>query len=241
MITKDNLLVRSTGVKFKLEIVRRLSTVDRMNSIPTILPKHKLIFIHIPKTGGSSVANALVENLNTQETKALSRPLGILQPNRHLKAQEVKYLLGEKIWNEFFSFAFVRNPWDLMVSQYHWWLQKAAQYPSCRKDVIKIKRMGNFTNFLNSKYGQKMFHDTTGNMFDWIAEDNQIIVNFVGKFENLQNDLNEVCQHLNLEQIKLPHTNKTKRKPYRDYYNNETKKFVAHRFQKTIEMFGYEF
>ncbi len=240
MITKDNIAVRSTGAKLKLEVIRRLPLADRMNSIPTILPEHKLIFIHIPKTGGSSVANAL-ENLNTQDAKALSQPLGILQPNRHLKAKEVKYLLGDKIWNEFFSFAFVRNPWDLMVSQYHWWLQKAGQYPSCRKDVEKIKRMGNFTNFLNSKYGQKMFHDTTGNMFDWIAEDDRIIVDFVGKFENLQDGLNEVCQRLNLEPIQLPHTNKTKRKPYQDYYNDETKQLVAHRFRKTIEMFGYEF
>lgn len=240
MITKDNIVVRSTGAKLKLEVIRRLSIADRMNSIPTILPKQKLIFIHIPKTGGSSVANAL-ENLCDRDKKIAAQPLGKLQPNRHLKAKEVKYLLGEKIWYEFFSFAFVRNPWDLMVSQYHWWLQKASQYPGCRKDVEKIKRMGNFTNFLNSKYGQKMFHDTTGNMFDWISEDEKIVVDFVGKFENFQSDLDEVCQSLNIEPIKLPHTNKTKRKPYQDYYNEETKQFVAHRFQKTIEMFGYEF
>ena len=101
--------------------------------------------------------------------------------------------------------------------------------------------MGNFTEFIRSKYGKTMINEYEGNMFDWISENGRIIVDFVGRFENLQEDWREICNCIGIAHIELPHVNRSERKDYREYYTEETRQIVAERFQKIIDKFGYEF
>ena len=103
--------------------------------------------------------------------------------------------------------------------------------------------MDNFSEFMKSDFGQYQILEYKGNMRDWLCDDNQkIIVNFVGKLENLNEDWHYVCQTigLNCKQF-LPHEKKTERKKYQDYYNEETKKIVEQRFEWVIKEFGYTF
>jgi hypothetical protein len=102
---------------------------------------------------------------------------------KHLKAFEVKRLIGNQIWEDYFSFTFIRNPWDLMVSSYSWWLQKAPKHKRIMDcDIRNIRRMGSFTELILSKYGRTMINEYEGNLFDWISENGKIIVDFVGVF-----------------------------------------------------------
>lgn len=68
--------------------------------------KYKCIFVHIPRTGGTSIEAAF----EGPEGKAKSM---------HCTAQQMQQLAGESIWNEYFKFSFVRNPWDLIITLYH--------------------------------------------------------------------------------------------------------------------------
>lgn len=219
----------------KTKLISYLPTSYKITTLPRIITQHKVVYVHIPKTGGSSIASVL-----TELSGNIKRSNVNLRVHEHIKAKEIKQIIGEPVWKDYFTFAFVRNPWDLMISCYHWWLQKADKRVF-NKDIIKIKSMGSFTNFINSNYGMNMINECQGNLFDWISENDSIIVNYVGKFENLQKDFNYICYNLGIQPLELPHKNKTKRKNYQEYYNESTKKIIAKRFEKTIEIFKYKY
>jgi len=202
-----------------------------------ILHDYKCIFIHIPKTGGSSIASVL-NNLPNRTYP----PICIPELYKHAKAVEVQRALGAEMWNEYFTFAIVRNPWDLMVSSYNWWLQKAYKWPALHPQIDKIKAMGSFEAFMQSKYGRFMINEFEGDdMFDWISNRNAIIVDYVGRFEALDDAWLEICTRLNVTGTPLTHLNQSERKHYRDYYSDKTKDIVYRRFRKTIDWFGYEY
>lgn len=235
LLSSPNTLInRDLRRALKYSVIQTLPLSTKLNAIPRMLPDYKCIYIHVPKTGGTSIANVL-NDLKPSRSKSQK-----LRLHEHVKAHEVKRLIGEENWSQYFSFAFVRNPWDLMVSCYHWWLQKADSI-YFKQDIELIRQLGTFTEFMYSRYGQLLINECEGNLFDWISEEDKLIVDFVGRFESLQADFNQVCNHLDIEPIELPHTNQTSRRDYRDYYNDATRLMVAKRFQKTIEYFGYHF
>ncbi len=214
--------------------------------------KQEVIFIHIPKTGGSSISKALrqctnfekVPSVKTYSWENFSRKIrGIPKPARHPYARRIKSIMTAKRWNSSFSFAFVRNPWDLMVSAYVFLSQKGSSYAKLEKYSEQIKKMDNFSEFMKSDFGRYQILEYKGNMRDWLCDDNQkILVNFVGKLENFNEDWHYVCQRIGLNcQQFLPHEKKTERKKYQDYYNEETKKMVDQRFEWVIKEFGYTF
>ena len=178
------------------------------------------IFIHINKTGGTSIE------------KALNLPL------QHRSALDKKNYLGEEIWSKKFSFAFVRNPWDKVVSHFTYRLN--TNQIKMDSEQIEFKKWVRLSYLeKNKKYydNPKMFMP----QMDWISDENgKVLVNFIGRFENIESDFNEVCSKLNIT-ASLPHLKKSNRVDYKEYYNIETAEIIGELFKKDIEYFNYRF
>ena len=154
---------------------------------------------------------------------------------RQFKPRRVRFHMPAIEWrqtypqffNKYFTFSFVRNPWDRVLSDYFWHLREAGfkQKPFDRDD------------FLNHiKHGA----DHPWTEWGMVSDGEKVIVDFVGRFENIKKDWAIVAEKLGLTQT-LPHRNKSKHTHYSHYFDNETKIAVAERFKDDIIRFGYEF
>ena len=160
----------------------------------------------------------------------------------HLKrcteVSNFKFLAEYKnTWDSYFKFSFVRNPWDRLVSC---WKNKIVEVGYAG---MKNRHMSFDTFVIMVTEGQwKSYHD-----IHWAPQTMCFphkLVDFVGKFENLQEDFNIICDKIGITCEQLPHVNKTKlesSRHYTEYYNDETRQLVAEKYKKDIMLFGYEF
>ena len=193
-----------------------------------ISPKYKFIFLATEKTGCTSVSNAL-ENIN--DTKKI---IGNLVPiynynylySKHTSFSEFKNNYSD--FNDYFKFAFVRNPWDRVVSWYNF--SKKIKNPDSHRNITGK----NFLSYI--KEYEIIWANKQQTQSDFTK-----CCDFVGRYENLQNDFNIICDKIGIPQQQLPHKNATNHKHYTEYYDDETKQIVAKKYAKDIEYFGYKF
>jgi len=189
--------------------------------------KYQYIFVHIPKCGGTSIEKVLLEQ------EGIAFPQGDLPLKNLDKSTGDKYLLGggrqhmtiDKYHDPgYFKFAFVRNPWCRMVSEYVW-RTRIFNYPenSFRRFILEPPASGP----VNHLWPQL-----------WFIKDK---MDFVGKIENLQQDFDLIMNRLDLPPQKLTHENLIQHKPYWEYYDDETIDVVAERYRDDINHFCYEF
>jgi hypothetical protein len=200
----------------------------------TVFDDVGLVFVHIPKTAGTSIRTGL-------STFPRTRSRRYLRLRTHARAFEYRLALGEQRWREYFSFAVVRNPFDLMVSSYFWWLEKAHKFRSLKRMRQRVREMADFREFIRSDLGRGYINEYRGDIFDWISLDGDIIVDHVARVETLADDWRTICERVGVQAADLPRENTTTRGDYRRYYDDETAEIVAERFHKTIDLFGYRF
>lgn len=182
-------------------------------------------FIHIPKTGGKSV----VASLN-------------IPYDNHASAAVLKRWVGEENWSRSFSFAFVRNPWSMLVSWFFYHknnpVYKNINFPEwIRNGMPNHWQINNKTD-----WHQGLVEDDPLNQLNFLKDEkNEICVDFIGRFESFQDDFDHMCNKLNLKNKNLKHVNKSKHQGYRSYYEPDMVKIVAERFADFIEEFKYEF
>lgn len=203
----------------------------------------KFIFIHIYKVAGTSIrkvlqpysANPFADLPFFLKVKfglggrfhALSK-----WSMDHLKATEIKKILPEEQWNNYFKFSFVRNPWDWQVSLYHFMLQDENH----RQHKL-ISKMKNFEEYID----WRVHHSVELQKSFLYDQNSKCMVDYVGKFENLQQDFNEILTKIGIKEVELPVLNTSVHRFYKEYYNDTTRKMVEDAFKEDIDLFGYEF
>ena len=178
-------------------LVRRL-TPDPFEERSAVGPDGRtLVFVHVPKTGGTSLADAL----------------GIRSghvPVSRFRAHDAARFADA------FSFAFVRNPWDRLYSSYNY-LRTAVGVnasPDVRWAESNLMQYGDFEGFVLAlkelDYRRRiMLWPHFRPMRDWICipGHDKPEVDFVGRFETLNDDLATLCAELGLS-VDLPHNRK---------------------------------
>lgn len=212
-------------------------------------PRYQFLFVHIPKTGGTSIRAALRYYKWTDPYRIplflLSRlssftghRLACKLP-RHAKIIAAKEMLPADYFDSLLKFAFVRNPWDLQVSSYHHLRRERPQL---------LEGIHDFEAFLKTKLDpdrDPVYHfDVTMELQASYLMDlqGQIIVDCVGRYERLEQDFCSICERLGIQPPKLPHKRRAAdRKDFRQYYNDRTAEWIQQHFQRDIELFGYSF
>jgi hypothetical protein len=190
---------------------------------------YKFIFVHIPKAAGTSIEHWLFKHYQLNQKKHIFFDKDLLHFNQHLTLSEIRKhrFLGQSFL-DYFKFTFVRNPWERIVS--------AAKY--------KRMALKQFLNYDFSSWQSRNLDPDRHRLpqYDFLFDDSgNKLIDFIGRFEKLQDDFNTVCDKIGIPQQQLPHKNKTNHKHYTEYYDDETRDIVAERYAKDIEYFGYKF
>lgn len=199
----------------------------------------KFIFVHLYKTGGTSVRRCLEKYdaaykiHHWAKSKLTSKPV-FNSPiaHKHATARTIRETIGAEVFDQYFSFCFVRNPWAWQVSLYHYVLKT--------QDHDQHELFKSFQGF-----EQYLTWRCDGNVQlqkDYFVDDqNEPIVKFIGRTENLNQDFQSVCEKLGLGLPELPHLNQSVSTSYRSFYNPKSEAMLKEAFQPDIDLLGYEF
>lgn len=201
--------------------------------------KHKFIFIHIYKTAGTSITHALIPFCSSKLKFNLHRVLRKVRIDtfnpfpfpKHISAESLSQNIGIEIYSNYFTFSFVRNPWDWQVSLYNFMLS----HPEHPQHQL-MKNLGSFDSYIQWRKKKGMqsqkrhLSDASG----------KIMVDFIGRYESLNDDFNTICKKIGAS-TSLPHIHNGMGMPYQYYYSKETKEIVSELCREDIEFFDYSF
>ncbi len=192
------------------------------------------VYIHIPKTAGTAVAQAIFGNANIGHAHYTSEDYRLEDP---------------ELFAGSFKFAFVRNPWDRLVSSYRysisppdWVMDRTREYSQYLNS-----KCPSFTEFVQGLERSPRLRRWTHNIpqVDFVTSPlGDCQVDFVGKYETLSADLELVSSHLKLSktpELSQVNVSSGEKNSYADYYCTRTKDIVAKIYREDIDQFEYEF
>lgn len=214
-------------------IVERRNHVSRSPDEPSLRPfiERRCIFVHIPKCAGLGVTDALFDGVH---------------PGAHYTIAQYKMMFSKEEFDSFYKFTFVRNPWDRVVSAYHY-LKDGGRVKNDRamRDRI-IAPYASFRDFVLGFLTEENIAGATHfrhqHEFVCMSATRPPEVDFIGRFETLADDFETVRTRLGVTR-ELASTNRGRSRPtrYRDSYDDETAARVAAVYRRDIELFGYGF
>lgn len=210
----------------------------------------RFLFFHVAKVAGLSLREALNPYTVEPEKFKIRRPVKVIDGKInplyviwdstliHATALSTQKEFGDLIFQSYFKFAFVRNPWDWQVSMYHFILKETAHIHHQR-----VKAMSGFAEYVRWMIHEKKPFARGATRFQkemLCNEKGEVMVDFVGRFENLSDDFSYVCEYLGFEST-MPYLNKSAHSSYQSYYDRETRDLIAEYCQEDIALFGYDF
>jgi hypothetical protein len=198
----------------------------------------QFIFFAVPKTGTHAVRELLSSHKGPDDWEQQILFGEQLSPipeiakiqHGHISAQQIMPYLDKAAWESYFKFAIVRNPFDRFISICFFlnrnnpkfletpllWMKSAIVVPRFRERVL-----------VKPQYLQ--LTDAQGSM----------AMDYVGRYEALQDSMDEICKRLQIEPVLLKKRNVSEHKQYREYYDDELKSAVEAFYQEDLTRFNY--
>jgi hypothetical protein len=198
----------------------------------------KFIFIPTRKTAGMSITQALLPYVKPEHVDLYN--LGTSSNGSKYGIWPKKFLADfspNPITRENFVFSIVRNPWDKMVSNYHY----------SRKGYDIWGRILSFPTFCkmvdSAPMPENWEHHTRWSTTKYITDYNgDVVADFVMKFENLENDFKTVISRIGLPDIQLPHINQSRNdREYVSYYTEEESEVIQKYYGDDIDAYKYSY
>lgn len=201
--------------------------------------RYRFIFIKTLKTAGTSIEVSLGRFCGPDDVLTpIAPPEEGHSPRNHagfynhMPAAEIRGRVGAPVWDSYYKFTFERNPWDKVVSYYHW-VQALGH------------RFASFADFIAQCVRQERFPLQLPSSRTLYQLDGKRAVDRIGTYETLDRDLAEICAKLGLPfDGWMPHAKgglRPKGRPYVEYYTPETRAMVALTFAQEIRELGYRF
>tara|TARA_B100002049_G_C16079506_1_gene376548 strand:- start:2148 stop:2789 length:642 start_codon:yes stop_codon:yes gene_type:complete len=206
---------------------------------------NNFLFIHIPKTAGTSIRQVLepyggkpgLKNFLARRNQNLIPVINkIFNLNAfrtydaHTTYEDVLKILGEKELNSLYKFAFVRNPYSRLYSFYlhilahpeHPWYSKIKNYGSFKTMLHNLEDVNEPTqkSYVTDKNGK-------------------IVVDFIGHLENIDEDFKKICKEINVP-YNLPRANARKHKAWQEVYDEEDLNLAYKYYKEDFDAFGYK-
>lgn len=215
----------------------------------------KYVFIHIPKTGGTSIRHILTHNnkfscdvaahwhgITEEQFEAFPRVSRELKTHCGVKRAKEYFDENNLDWDSYFKFSFMRNPYDLNVSNYHYLHQVIAKKEKPTESEEKThKNSSSFADYVNDLERSKR-----GRQANFICDEGEVKVDFIGKLETMELDWKRIVdtilpkELITEKEYKIPYLNKTKHKHFSEYYTPELKGLVNEACEKDFKVGGYE-
>lgn len=200
-----------------------------------ISEKLGVIFVHIPRTGGWSMAYQLSKMAeNDQDYSPVSRPESSYYPGlfRHASAAQIKASIDPDLWARCFKFAFVRNPWDRLASMHTY---------KCKHHGV----MDPFADWLDAYGGEGPYMDfpeESRSQSDYLYDaEGKLLVDYVGRFETMTADVDAIMQRLQPSVSLHRHLNQSIRRNFRRLYDKTLLERANPLCLVDAERFGYTF
>lgn len=203
--------------------------------------EHKFIFVKTQKTAGTTIEIGLskfcgerdvVTKISPRDEKT-RKDLGFTGPQNysehkfvnHTPSITIREKLGEDIWRDYFTFTFERNPFDRVISQFYWVQKKKKILPDINEHICNSMKPSKLSNW-------SLYTDSSG-----------VAVDFVGRYENLIEDLRCIKKKTGLqEELTLVSAKGHIRKDRRHYskvLNAQSRACIEKACAREIEEFGY--
>ncbi|MDX1407714.1 MAG: sulfotransferase family 2 domain-containing protein, partial [Saprospiraceae bacterium] len=137
---------------------------------------HQFIFVHINKTGGTSIEKVFIDTADQADVRFKHKDVAFYQRR------------FPEVFERYFKFAFVRNPWDWLVSRYTW-----SRYHQSLLAISFTEMIERLDCGVELAPDVPWFRRALAPQSERLMIDGRIAVDFVGKFESLQSDFDVVC------------------------------------------------
>jgi len=205
------------------------------------------IFVHIPKTGGTAMALALEDRAKADDIMIGDTPKAMKRRGKvkgaqtagrlwkHSTLADAEGLITRDDMEQLFTFTLIRNPWDRMVSYYHWLKTQNFDHPA-----VALAKSKDFSGFLNAPQTQATFRNNpyASYMTDGAG---RVHVNLYIRLEHLAQDIAPLAVHLGFTPD-LPIANQSVRpRDWRGFYSESDAELLGEICAIDVKTHGYEF